>query len=123
MNENPFDPALEAIRAARAVRQEERVAVAAKLREIDVDIRRLTTAEKALSPVVATEPRRTSVEVAREIMTERDSITQAQLTKILGGPKNTARHALERLEEEGLLERTGRLIDRSPEFALVSVPV
>lgn len=119
--ESEFDPALAAIREIYAQRQQERALVAAKLASIDKSLRRLKAAEKSLVSVSPDErPRETNVDKARKIILERGTITQAELTGLLGTPKNTARHALERLTAEGIIVRTGKLVDRSPEFAVAN---
>lgn len=118
-NGNPFEAALTEIRTSRSKREEERAVVASQLREIDADIRRLAAAEKALMPK-DDQPRETSVDKARVILQDRPTITQSELAKLIDVPKNTARHALDRLAEEGVVKRTGKLVNRSPEFATVN---
>lgn len=85
------------------------------------ELRRLRTAERALSPsptVTSVGRKGSSRDAALAIMQELGKATQFEVAKRLGARKNTARTALDALVEAGLVVRTGELDQRSPVFAL-----
>lgn len=115
-----IDQALEHIRAARAETNSRRVIVLAELDAIDKDLRRLSTAERALDPAVVAQRRETSVDAVRAVLAEKHTATQAEIARAIGRPKNTAKAALERLMKDGVVVATGRVVSRSPEFSIAS---
>ena len=130
-SEHRLEMALAGIRLVIDERQEQRVATAARLVELDAELKRLRVAERALgssadAPVEVVVKRRTrgpakkvpTADAVHKIMTELHTATQAQVAERLGKPKNTAKHALEALVKRGVVVPTGAFVKRSPEFAL-----
>lgn len=118
MTEN-MTTVLETIRDTIGKVEERRDAAAAEMRDADAELRRLRTAERALSPTAAAGPRKGSNrDAALAIMQELKHATQFEVALRLGRPKNTARTALDQLVKAGLVVRTGEQKRRSPVFAL-----
>lgn len=113
--------ALVAIREAVASKQMERAQHVEATRAIDVELRGLRAAEKALDPAApSTATRETSFDVARRIMEEKGTATMSEVAAAMDKPKNTAKLALARLVEEGVVQRTGVTVARSPQFAWIA---
>lgn len=116
--------ALEGIRGTIGELETKREALRVELAAADLELRQLRTAERALDPKprvagASTSGRTTTADAVRAIMTELKTATQHQVAEALGKPKNTAKHALIKLEGEGFVRRTGKAPNRSPEFELV----
>lgn len=113
-----FDVVLDGIRSARVEREARKATILVELRAVEAELRRLTTAERALAP--ASEVPETNIDIVKGVMAKIGKGTQAQVAKLIDKPKNTARHALLTLAEQGLVRPTGKLVDRSPEFEWVA---
>lgn len=117
------NPALDAVRSVKDARTRERDELVAATRAIDVEIRNLVRAERALcgsdNGNGDGHVGGTAIEAVERIMREVQTTTQSTLVKRLGKPKNTIKNALEVLTERGVVEPTGRIVERSPEFAIV----
>lgn len=118
----------EAIKQALAGIREERQGLITKrdelseqLKALDVEIRKLNVAERALDPstVPVRAPLGSNTTSAREVMERLLSATQMQVAREMGKTKNAAKAALERLEAEGVVVRTGKSVHRSPIFEFV----
>lgn len=120
MDGTAIDQALAAIRANRAEQQAARATAMEAVKAIDVEIRKLNVAEKALDPTAAAPRRAASVDNAREVMARLGTATQMVVAREMDVPKNTAKTALEKLEAEGAVKRTGKSVSRSPEFEYVA---
>lgn len=118
MDSTAIDQALAAIRANRDEKRAERVEAMNKVKAIDVEIRKLNVAEKALDANATPPQRALSVDAAREVMARLGKATQMVVAREMGVPKNTAKTALEKLEGEGSVRRTGAP-SRSPEFEYI----
>lgn len=104
------------IRARQADAVSRREAAVEVVRQIDLELKGLATAEKALDPEIAAIKPESSVEQARRVMLDLGEATQAQVARAINRPKNTAKHALSVLVSEGVIEETGEVAARSPKF-------
>lgn len=109
---------LAVIRERIAAKRQERAQAVEGLKTIDAELKGLATAEKALDPSASVAKRETSFDVAKRVMKEMGTSTIAQLAVEMGKPKNTAKLALARLEEQGFIRKTGNAPGRSPEYTL-----
>jgi Fic family protein len=125
-----LDATIAGIREARAEREARREDLLAQAASLKGEIRQLEQAERALTGNGT--PRGngdgngngrrngSAIEAVETFMRAQGTATQSEVAKMLDRPKNTAKHALKVLTERGVVEPTGALIDRSPQYVLVA---
>lgn len=122
MQSDAIKQALAGIREERAGLIKDRDKLADQAKALDAEIRKLTVAERALDPSVVPvrAPLGANTTSARQVMERLLTATQMQVAREMGKPKNTAKAALEKLEAEGVVVRTGKSTNKSPEFEFVA---
>lgn len=115
-----MDTAVEMIVAERQRLIDERAPLVAQIKNLDVEIRRLTRAHEALVPTtVERTPHGSRIAAVEGLMVELKKATQSTLIERSGMPNSSVKHAIGVLVERGVVRPTGEVMDRSPEYVLV----
>lgn len=116
---------IDMLRTKIADKQQERAILVDSLRVLDDALKSFQRAEAVLNPQTSAARGQETTEVAlRRIMQERQATdepnaTLMDLVDATGRQKNAVRSAVAKLVTDGFLEKTGELINRSPEYRLV----
>jgi len=109
--------------AAAAELTEEITALQARLTDRRAELKRIQKAKAALDPTIAEArvPKDPSGFTAEaEKLLAQGPMTKKQISSKIGGHRSRTAYALGRLERDGRIVATGRMIDRSPEYTLAS---